>query len=174
MMTASAVIGRDILSRTQMASRIASYDWSGTSLGAAENWPETLKTAVRMLLASRYPMFLWWGKDLINLYNDAYVPHLGQRHPHTLGRAASQVWSEIWEVVGPQTEAVFREGSSTWNEELLLVMERNQFTEETYFTFGYSPVTDETREILRTAGDLHGRNRARFGAAPAQNAARSG
>ncbi|HTS48055.1 MAG TPA: ATP-binding protein, partial [Bryobacteraceae bacterium] len=135
-----------------MRSRIDAHDWSATPLGPADTWPQTLKTAVRIMLASRYSMFLWWGEHLINIYNDSYVPHLGQRHPNALGRPAPQVWKEIWDVVGPQTDVVFKQRQSTWNEELLLVMERNGFTEETYFTFAYSPVTDEADQVCGLLG----------------------
>ena len=135
-----------------MGARIAGHDWSATPLGAPNTWPQTLRTAVRLILASRYSMFLWWGEHLINIYNDSYVPHLGGRHPDALGQSARRVWSEIWDVVGPQAEIVFRQGSSTLNEEMLLVMERNGFTEETYFTFGYSPVTNDADEICGLLG----------------------
>jgi hypothetical protein len=95
------------------------------------------------MLNSRYPMFIWWGPELTNLYNDAYIPVLGARHPVGLGRSAPALWSDIWSVVGPQADAVLTEGRATWNEELLLLMERNRFLEETYFTFSYSPVPDD-------------------------------
>ena len=95
------------------------------------------------MLSSRYPMFVWWGRKFDNLYNDAYMPILGKRHPDALGRPAAEVWSDIWYTVGPQAEAVLSEGRATWSEELLLVMERNQFLEETYFTYSYSPIPDD-------------------------------
>jgi PAS domain-containing protein len=85
-------------------------------------------------------MFIWWGPELVNLYNDGYRPMLGQRHPNALGKSAAVAWSEIWDPVGPQTDAVLYEGRATWNEERLLVLERNGYPEEAYFTFSYSPV----------------------------------
>jgi hypothetical protein len=127
----------------EMGERIRSFDWSQTPVGPVAGWPQSLKTTVRITLGSRYPMFVWWGRELTNLYNDAYTPMLGKRHPDALGRSAAEVWSDVWPVVGPQTEAVLNEGRATWNEELLLVMERNGFTEEAYFTFSYSPVPDD-------------------------------
>src|SRR5262249_20906515 len=102
-----------------------------------------LKTVVPILLGSRYPMFVWWGQEFIQLYNDAYAPMLGTRHPHALGQPAPVVWADVWDVVGPQAEAVLYAGQSSWNEELLLIMERYGYLEETYFTFSYSPVADE-------------------------------
>jgi PAS domain-containing protein len=92
-------------------------------------------------------MFVWWGSGLVNLYNDASIPVHGQRHPDALGSPASWVWSDIWDVVGPQCEAVMGRGQASWNEEQILVMSRNGFNEETYFTFSYSPVPDEGGRI---------------------------
>ena len=126
-----------------MAERVRTFDWSRTAIGPADRWPQSLKTAVRILLESRFPMFLWWGPHLINIYNDGYVPILGARHPEALGRSAPQIWNEIWPVVGPQADIVMREARATWNESVLLVMERFGFTEETYFTFSYSPAPDD-------------------------------
>jgi signal transduction histidine kinase len=107
-------------------------------------WPQSLKTAVQIVLGSRYPMFVWWGRTYTNLYNDAYAPMLGGRHPHALGQSAPQVWADVWEVVGPQAADVLYAGRSSWNEERLLIMERYGYPEETYFTFSYSPVADDT------------------------------
>ncbi|MEG4805537.1 MULTISPECIES: PAS domain S-box protein [unclassified Microcoleus] len=146
----------------QMSALIRSRDWSQTPLGAVEKWSQSLKTAIGIVLGSRYPMFVWWGHQMINLYNDAYIPVLGQRHPEALGESAFDVWADVWEVVGPQAEAVLNEGKSSWNKEALLIMERNGYPEETYFTFSYSPVpgddgrpggvfcavTEETERVL--------------------------
>lgn len=139
-------------------------DWSTTAVDAVETWPQSLKTAIRIILGSRYPMFVWWGPQMINFYNDAYAPMLGQRHPAALGRPAFQVSANVWDVVGPQAEAVLNAGQSSWNEDLLLIMERNGYPEETYFTFSYSPVPDDdgqrggvfcavTEETKRVVGD---------------------
>jgi PAS domain S-box-containing protein len=131
----------------EMAARVGALDWSRTPLGPMDGWPQSLRTAVGICLNSRFPMFVWWGPDLINIYNDAYVPVLGGRHPDALGRAAQSIWAEIWPVVGPQADAVMRRGESTWNEHVLLVMERNGYTEDTYFTWSYSPIPDESGGI---------------------------
>ena len=127
----------------QMGTLIRSKDWAATPLGPVQGWPRSLKTVIFLMLNSRYPMFVWWGRELINFYNDAYIPVLGARHPDALGRAASGIWAEIWDVVGTQAEIVMRQGRATWNDSLLLVMERYGFTEETYFTFSYSPAMDD-------------------------------
>jgi PAS domain S-box-containing protein len=146
----------------EMGKLIREVDWSKTPLGPIDSWPQSLKTSILLTLNSRYPMFVWWGRELTNLYNDAYIPILGARHPGALGEPAARVWAEIWDVIGPQTEIVMREGRATWNESLLLVVERHGYTEETYFTFSYSPAmgddgnvggvfcacTEDTRRIL--------------------------
>jgi PAS domain S-box-containing protein len=124
----------------EMGRLMRAHDWSATPLGPVSEWPQSLKTAVRIILGSRYPMFIWWGRELTNLYNDGYLPMLGQRHPAALGKSAAVIWSEIWDTIGPQTEAVLYEGRATWNEERLLVLERNGYPEEAYFTFSYSPI----------------------------------
>ena len=132
---------------SEMARRVREFDWSKTPLGPVDLWPQRLLTSVRLMLNSRYPMFVWWGRELINFYNDAYVPVLGARHPDALGQSAARVWAEIWDVVGPQAEIVMRDGQATWNESTLLVMERYGYTEETYFTFSYSPATDDDGNV---------------------------
>jgi PAS domain S-box-containing protein len=127
----------------EMGRRIRETDWSRSPVGPIHLWPQSLKTAVRMILGSRYPMFIWWGREMTNFYNDAYAPVLGKRHPGALGRSAFEIWTDIWDVVGPQAEAVMNRGQSSWNEDLLLVMERYGYPEETYFTFSYSPVAND-------------------------------
>jgi PAS domain S-box-containing protein len=131
---------------SEMARRMREFDWSITPLGAIQSWPESLQHSIRLMLNSRYPMFVWWGPELINFYNDAYIPVLGARHP-ALGKSAPGVWAEIWDVVGLQAEIVMRKGQATWNESILLVMERYGYTEETYFTFSYSPVMDDRGQV---------------------------
>jgi len=131
----------------QMGALMRAKDWSATPLGAPNQWPQSLTTAVRIILQSRYAMFVWWGKELINLYNDSYVPFLGKKHPAALGRPASEAWSDIWTQIGPRTEAVLLRGESTYDERLLLMMNRHGFVEETYFTFSYSPLPNDEGQI---------------------------
>lgn len=131
----------------QMGALMRAKDWSATPLGPPENWPQSLTTAVRIILQSRYAMFIWWGKDLINLYNDSYVPFLGKKHPAALGRPAYEAWSDIWEQIGPRTEAVTLRGESTYDDRLMLMMNRHGYVEETYFTFSYSPLPDDHGNI---------------------------
>ncbi len=145
-----------------MGARIRALDWSETPLGAPATWPQSLKIAVRIVLASRYPMFVWWGPDLITIYNDAYAPMLGSRHPAALGRSGRDVWTEIWDKIGPRADAVLTRGEATLDKDLLLLMDRHGYREEAYFTFSYSPlptddggigglfcaVTEETHKVI--------------------------
>ncbi len=129
--------------RDEMGGRTRAFDWSETPVGPAAGWPRSLKTAVRIMLDARYPMSVWWGRGLTYFSNDAYAPFLGTRHPDALGRPASEVWSEVWSTSTPLSDAVMDEGRATLMEELPLVLERNGFPEETYFTFSYSPLPDD-------------------------------
>ena len=122
-------------------------DWSETSLGLPESWPQSLRTLVNILLTSRYAMWVGWGKDLAFLYNDAYRPTLGLKHPWALGAPASKVWAEIWPAIGPRIGTVLSTGQATYDEGLLLFLERSGFPEETYHTFSYSPLADDTGAI---------------------------
>ena len=130
----------------EMFERIRDKDWSDTVVGPRDQWPSPLRNALNLLLSNRYPMFVWWGPELINFYNDAYIPALGSRHPDALGRPASKIWFEIWEEIGRQCALVFQ-GESTWNERVLLILQRYGFDEETYFTFSYSPIRDENGSV---------------------------
>ena len=127
----------------EMGALMRAFDWSGTPLGRLSAWPPSLITAVRIILTSRYAMFIWWGRELINLYNDPYRTFLGTKHPGALGQSARTVWSEIWEQIGPRTDSVLLRGESTYDEALLLMMDRHGYLEETYFTFAYSPLPDD-------------------------------
>jgi signal transduction histidine kinase/DNA-binding response OmpR family regulator len=131
-----------------MASLVSTFDWATTPLGPAAEWPESLKAVVRILLTSRFAMWMGWGTELTFLYNDAYAHMtLGKKHPWALGRPASEVWSEIWADIGPRIERVLQTREASWDEELLLFLERNGYSEETYHTFSYSPLTGSDGEI---------------------------
>jgi PAS domain S-box-containing protein len=129
----------------EMGERMRTFAWEHSRLGPPANWPDSLKIAVQIALNSRYPMWLGWGPDLLMLYNDDYAPLLGARHPAALGEAAPEVWSDIWADLQGQAEQVFR-GEATWNEQVLLTMERHGYTEETYFTWSFSPLPGEHGE----------------------------
>ena len=131
-----------------MGRLIARHDWSSTSLGPAETWSVALRTTVATVLASRFPMLLVWGPDLVKIYNDGYRPLLGHdKHPHALGTPVREVWPEIWDVIGPMLRSVMTDGTPTWSEHELLLVERNGFAEECYFTWSYGPVRDDDGEI---------------------------
>ncbi|MBW4456085.1 MAG: response regulator [Nostoc indistinguendum CM1-VF10] len=132
-----------LLGGGEMGARMREQDWSKTSLGPPQQWPQSLKTAVRIMLTCRQPMFVWWGEELINLYNDAYKAIIGGKHPEALGQPASYVWREIWDQVGPRAESAMLKNEGTYDEALLLIMERFGYPEETYYTFSYSPVPND-------------------------------
>jgi PAS domain S-box-containing protein len=132
---------------TGMAARVRDYDWSAGPLGRISDWPQNLRIAVDMCLNSRFPMRIWWGPDLIFIYNDAYAPILGKRHPEALGRSAPVVWPDAWPVIRPQVEAVMRRGEASWVERIHLVLERNGFPEDTWFNWSYSPIRDESGHV---------------------------
>jgi len=131
----------------EMGALMRALDWSQTPIGTVSNWPQSLKTAVRIILASRFAMFVWWGRELVNLYNDSYRPLLGAKHPVALGKPAREVWGEIWDQIGPRADAVILRGESTYDDDLLLLPERHGYLEETYFTFSYSPLPDDEGNI---------------------------
>jgi signal transduction histidine kinase len=132
---------------SEMGALISGHDWARTPLGPIAGWPTSLRTIVSVALTSRFPMLVWWGPDLLHIYNDGYRQLLGDKHPASLGAPARVVWSEIWDVVGPMAEGVLRGGPATWSEHLHLAMNRRGYVEETYFTFSYSPVPDDSARI---------------------------
>jgi PAS domain S-box-containing protein len=128
---------------SEMARRMRSFDWSQTILGPPETWPLNLRTCVRIILTSRQPMFIWWGKDLIHLYNEGYIGILGAKHPAALARPAPVVWTEVWDVAGPRAEFAMSRDEGTYDEALPFIMLRHGYPEETYVTFSYSPIPDD-------------------------------
>jgi signal transduction histidine kinase len=132
----------------EMASRMRAVDWAATPLGPVERWPAALRTTVRTLLASRHPMFLWWGPELIQFYNDAYLPSFGRgKHPAALGQRGEECWPEIWPIISPQIDDVMRRGVASWHEDQLVPIFRNGSIEQVYWTYGYSPVYDDAGAI---------------------------
>ncbi|HZS76415.1 MAG TPA: ATP-binding protein [Ktedonobacteraceae bacterium] len=131
----------------EMGRLMREHDWASTPLGPVETWPQSLRTAVSICLSSHFPMLIWWGPELVKLYNDAYKPILGKKHPKALGQRGKECWPEIWDIIGPMLEGVLTRGEATWSENQLLLLERNGFAEECYFTFSYSPIRDETGSV---------------------------
>jgi PAS domain S-box-containing protein len=135
----------------EMRALCRAFDWSSTALGPVSGWPQSLRTAADIVLGSRNPMFLWWGPELVQLYNDAYRPSLGQdRHPRALGMRGKEFWTDIWEAIGPQIEQVMATGEPTWHEDQYLPIERNGRLEDVWWTYSYSPVRDESGRIAGT------------------------
>ena len=128
----------------EMAARCAAHDWSASPLGPPEKWPHSLRTATAVLLRSRFPMILSWGGELVVVYNDPFIPTLGAKHPAALGSLLPELFAEVWDEVGPMQRSVLGGGPSTFHEDLPLLIERGTGLEETFFTFSYSHVPDDT------------------------------
>ncbi len=142
--------GRETLfvGSSEQATLMRRMDWSQTPVGAVDRWPQSVRAIIRMMLTSRYAMWMGWGPDLTFFYNDAYAHMtLGAKHPWALGRPAREVWAEIWSDIGPRIGHVLATGEATWDEGLLLFLERSGFREETYHTFSYSPVHQDEGQI---------------------------
>jgi PAS domain S-box-containing protein len=140
-----------IIGDGENARLIRSFDWSATPLGPVATWPDTLVTTVNMLLATRHPMFLWWGPDLIQFYNDGYRPSIrDDKHPAAIGQRGAACWPEIWPIIGPQIDAVMSRGESSWNINQLVPINRDGKLEEVYWTYSYSPVRDNDGTVQGT------------------------
>jgi signal transduction histidine kinase/DNA-binding NarL/FixJ family response regulator len=139
LLLASGRLGRDLLA----------VDWAATPLGPPANWPQSLKTIVQVVITSRFSMWMAWGPELTFFANESYRRDtLGAKYPWALGKPASEVWAEIWPEIGPRIETVMQTGVASWDESLRLILERNEFAEETYHTFSYSPLTDDGGQIV--------------------------
>ncbi len=157
---------QSVFGDSEMSRRVAEYDWSTTPLGPIESWPTSLKNVVNLMLNSQHPMWIGWGPEMTFLYNDAYISVLSlAKHPWALGRPTSEVWSEIWDQVGMLVEKVFAKGQPTFVDNLRLFMNRGNRLEETYYSFSYSPIFDESGNVAglfcpsaeRTANTLNAR-----------------
>ena len=136
---ADAEVGRDLVA----------VDWAATPLGPPGSWPQSLQTAVDILLSSRFSMWMAWGAQLTFFCNAAYRHYtLGRKYPWALGRPASEVWAEIWDDIGPRIDTVLATGKATWDEALLLFLERSGYPEESYHTFSYSPLRDDAGAVV--------------------------
>jgi PAS domain S-box-containing protein len=127
----------------EMGALIRAHDWASTPLGPPQGWSQGLKTAVRLLLSTGHPMFIWWGPELIQFYNDAYRRSIGpERHPSALGQRGRECWSEIWDIIGPQIEQVMAGQGHTWHENQLVPITRHGRREDVYWTYSYGPIDD--------------------------------
>ena len=134
----------------EMGGMVRSLDWSRTALGTLQTWPQSLRTTISTCLSSRFPILILWGPELVMIYNDALARIIGNKHPRAMGQPAAEGWVEVWHVLGPMVTSVFHGGPSTWSENQRLDIERTAksgYLEETYFTFSYSPIRDESGGI---------------------------
>ena len=128
----------------EMGALTRGFDWAANPLGPPDGWPQSLRTAVRILLNTNHPMFIWWGPDLIQFYNDAYRQTMGpERHPSALGQSGRECWAEIWDIIGPQIGQVMRGGGATWHENQLVPVTRHGRLEQVYWTYSYSPIDED-------------------------------
>src|SRR5712672_107072 len=128
----------------EMGALTRSFDWAANPLGPPDGWPQSLRTAVRILLNTNHPMFIWWGPGLIQFYNDAYRQTMGaERHPSALGQGGRECWAEIWDIIGPQIEQVMSGGGATWHENQLVPVTRHGKLEQVYWTYGFSPIDED-------------------------------
>src|SRR5580658_8742985 len=134
---------------SELAALMRRADWTRTTVGTTDRWPQSVRAIVRMMLTSRYAMWMGWGPDLSFFYNDAYARQtLGAKHPWALGRPAREVWAEVWPELDVRVTHVLRNGEATWDEGLLLFLERSGYAEETYHTFSYSPLADDDGAVV--------------------------
>jgi PAS domain S-box-containing protein len=131
----------------EMGELMRSLDWSQTLLGAVENWTQSLRSTLSICLNSRFPIAIYWGQDCLLLYNDAWRPIVGDKHPWALGRPAREVWSEIWDDIGPELASVLATGEGTFHKDDLLAMHRFGYTEECFFEYTFNPIQSEAGGI---------------------------
>jgi PAS domain S-box-containing protein len=140
----------------EMGAYMRAHDWSRTTFGPVSRWPQSLRTALRICLDSRFPIVIWWGPELRLLYNDAWKPALGgSKHPQALGAPAVSVWSEVWNTIGPMLEGVMRTGQATWENDQLLLLNRDGYVEESYWTHSYSAIRLNSGEVGGVFSAVH-------------------
>ena len=150
----------------EMGELMRSFPWQTTPLGLPDTWPQTLRTAVRILLNTHHPMFIWWGPELIQFYNDAYRKTMGpERHPSALGQRGRECWDEIWPIIGPQIEYVMAGKGATWHVDALVPVTRHGRREDVWWTYSYSPIDDDSKPggvggILVVCNDVTEQHRA--------------
>lgn len=160
-------IGSDFLAGGgELGALTRAFDWSSTSLGPPETWPQSLRVTVRLVLTSRHPMFIWWGPELIQFYNDAYRETMGpERHPSALGARGRECWAEIWDIIGPQIEYVMSGKGATWNEDQLVPVTRHGRREDVWWTYSFGPIDLEGKVggVLVVCRDVTSEHMAREG-----------
>ena len=142
--TSSSRLERVFPGDSELARRLRAVDWSTRTLGPPEEWPPNLRTSLSICLTSRAPIVLWWGADFTILYNDAFIPFLGEaRHPRVLGRPGREAWSDSWNIIGPMLEGVRATGRATWSADTPFFFARNRPREEVYVRFMYGPILND-------------------------------
>src|SRR5271156_6312367 len=126
--------------KSQMAEFIRRHDWSATPLGPIEDWSEALLLSANLMLACAFPSLIFWGRELVQLYNDAFVPLLAERHPSGLGQRAEDCWSDAWQIVGPNLERVMMHRETVYYENALVPITREGRLRDILWTYNYSPI----------------------------------
>jgi len=140
----------------EMGALMRSHDWANTTFGPVSKWPQSLRTALRICLDSRFPIVIWWGPELRLLYNDAWRPSLGTtKHPQALGSPGVKVWSDVWDTIGPMLEGVMRTGQATWENDQLLLFDRHGYVEESYWTYSYSAIRLSSGDVGGVFSAVH-------------------
>jgi signal transduction histidine kinase len=141
----------------ELGALMRAHDWTATPLGPLSNWPDSLKTTLRLLLTTNHPMFIFWGAELLQFYNDAYRRTMGpERHPSALGGRGRECWDEVWPIIGPQIEFVMTGRGATWHESQLVPVTRHGKREDVWWTYSYSPIEDAfgVRGVLVVCNDV--------------------
>jgi PAS domain S-box-containing protein len=141
----------------EMGALMRAHDWQATPLGPPDAWPMALKTMVRVMLSSNHPMFIWWGDELIQFYNDSYRQTIGpERHPSALAQPGRICWAEAWDLIGPEIERIMAGGPAAWHDDRLIPLTRHGRREDLWWTYGYSPIEDEggVRGVLAIVNDV--------------------
>jgi signal transduction histidine kinase/DNA-binding response OmpR family regulator len=147
-MTVETAIAELLAGDDDAAALHREVDWASSPLGPVHTWPEELVAGIRTVMAARIPMLIWWGPELVQIYNTAYQQLLGDKHPTAAGQRAAECWAEVWHDVGPMTEAVMRDGKTVGADHQLFLLERAGYLEETYWTFSYSPIFGPAGSVL--------------------------
>jgi PAS domain S-box-containing protein len=142
-----AVIDEIFPGDSEVSALLRNQDWGHSPLGPVESWPQSLKTSISICLNSAFPILVWWGPELVMLYNDAYAPIISNKHPRALGQPGRGIFPEVWETIGPMLDGVMLRGTAVRANDLPLFLERNGYQEECYFTFSYSPILDESGRV---------------------------
>jgi PAS domain S-box-containing protein len=133
---------------SRMAEVIRTHDWSLSPLGAIEDWSEALLLSANLMLSCAFPSLVFWGKELLQLYNDAFIPLLAERHPSGLGQTAQECWGDAWQIVGPNLKRVMQDGETVFHENTVVPIVRDGRLQDIRWTYSYSPIFGEGEDAL--------------------------